>query len=44
MTNPPPADQMPGKVEPRPATGQKEDRPLERIRNGLPPEKKADKE
>jgi hypothetical protein len=37
MTKPPPADGIPGKIKPRPAKGEKMDRPLERIRRGMPP-------
>jgi hypothetical protein len=42
MTTPPPADQLPGKIELRPPTGKKEDRPLERLRHGLPAQPKVD--
>ena len=37
MTKPPPADKMPGTIKRRPAKGKKTDRPLERIRRGMPP-------
>jgi hypothetical protein len=44
MSNPPPADQLPGKIELRPPKGEEGDRPLERIRKGLPPQKKIEDE
>jgi hypothetical protein len=37
MPNPPPADKIPGTIKRRPAKGKKSDRPLERIRRGMPP-------
>ena len=44
MTTPPPADQIPGTIVTRPPTGKKEDRPLERIRKGLPPQEKTEED
>lgn len=43
MTNPPPADQIPGKIETRPPKGKEDERPLERLRKGLPPQQKPEK-
>jgi len=41
MPKPPPADKIPGEIKPRPAKGKKMDRPLERIRRGMPPTAEA---
>ncbi len=37
MPKPPPADKIPGEIKRRTAKGKKSDRPLERIRRGMPP-------
>jgi len=37
MPKPPPADKIPGEIKRRPAKGKKSERPLERIRRGMPP-------